>query len=77
VRVRLTDDRGHYSARLRDLLLRHLERQLRRAAHARFRCPKRRAVARGDRFTCTAKSTVARVRQLGDGRVRYSFSSRG
>jgi hypothetical protein len=77
VRVRLTDDRGHYTARLRDLLLRHLERQLRRAGHARFRCPKRRAVAKGDRFTCRAKTTVARVRQLGDGRVRYRFSRRG
>jgi len=77
VRVRLTDDKGHYAARLRDLLLRHLERQLRRAGHARFRCPRRRAVARGDRFTCTSKTTVARVRQLGDGRVRYRFSKRG
>jgi hypothetical protein len=76
VRVRLTDANGHYTARLRDLLLRHLERQLRRAGHATFRCPKRRAVARGDRFTCTSKATVARIRQLGDGRVRYSFSSR-
>ena len=77
VRVRLTDDKGHYAARLRDLLLRHLERQLRRAGHARFRCPKRRAVAKGDRFTCTSKTTVAHIRQLGDGRVRYFFSSRG
>jgi len=77
VRVRLTDASGHYTARLRDLLLRHLERQLRRAGHHRFRCPRRRAVARGDRFTCRSKTTVARVRQLGDGRVRYRFSSRG
>ena len=76
VRVRLTDDQGHYRARVRDLLLRHLEHQLRRAGHARFRCPKRRAVARGDRFTCTSKATVARVRQLGDGRVRYRFADR-
>ena len=76
VRVRLTDEKGHYVARLRDLLLRHLERQLRRAGHATFRCPKRRAVAKGDRFTCRSKTTVARIRQLGDGRVRYSFSSR-
>src|SRR3954451_19023275 len=30
VRVRLRDDKGRYTARLRDLLLRHLERQLAR-----------------------------------------------
>ena len=76
VRVRLTDTSGHYTARLRDLLVRHLERQLRRAGHARFRCPRRRAVARGDRFTCTSKATVAHIRQLGDGRVRYRFTRR-
>jgi hypothetical protein len=81
VRVRLTDDRGHYTARLRDLLLRHLERQLARAARRkgfaddRFRCPKRRAVAKGDRFTCTGTARLARIQQLGDGRVRYRFET--
>jgi hypothetical protein len=78
VRVRLKDTKGRYSSRLRDLLVRHLESQLARSARKRdlsgpFTCPKRRAVAKGDRFTCTAETTVARIRQLGDGRVRFTF----
>jgi len=76
VRVRLTDAHGRYSAHLRDVLVRHLERQLdhARRADAPFRCPARRAVRRGDRFTCPGRGAVAAITQLGDGRVTYAFA---
>src|SRR4051794_36570109 len=65
VRVRLRDDSGRYTARLRDLLIRHLESQLARAAREKdldgpFACPKRRAGAQGDRLTCPPQTTAAR-----------------
>src|SRR4051794_14389497 len=47
VRVRLTDASGHYSARLRGLLLRHLEGPLRRRGRHRRRGPGRGGVVRG------------------------------
>ena len=83
VDVRLRGHTGRYSAKLRNVLLRHLEDELAEALQkqegtsARFTCPAARRVRRDDRFSCKAEgqdgTITARITQQGGGRVRYVF----